>query len=109
MNTAVSTKTLLATLAAPLLALAVGLAGTASAEEAPGGAVDTITQLREAGHPVVIHKTGDAPMPDCSVIDIQHERHEHHGGPESDAYNTVFVDVMCPMAAGQAPSVAGEG
>jgi hypothetical protein len=94
-------KLALATLAAPVLAtLAVGLAGHAAAEtpETDGGtasASDTLTQLRDQGMHVVINKTGNASMDNCSVISVRQDRHEHHGGQERDAFETAYVDVFC--------------
>jgi hypothetical protein len=56
---------------------------------------DVIGQLKTDGHPVVINKTGNAPLGDCTVIAISKTRHEHHGGAQSDAFNTAYVDLNC--------------
>ena len=101
MINATAAKLALATLAAPVLAaLAVGLAGHAAAEtpETDGGTVsasDTLTQLQDQGMRVVVNKTGNAPMENCSVISVHQDRHEHHGGQNRDAFETAYVDVFC--------------
>lgn len=88
----------LATLAAPVMtALAIGLASGASADAGDTGAsvTDTISQLKSAGHTVVINRTGTAGLGDCTLITTRTTRHEHHGGPQSDKFNTAYVDVNC--------------
>lgn len=101
MINATAAKLALATLAAPVLAaLAVGLAGHAAAEtpETDGGtstASDTIGQLRDQGMHVVVNKDGAMPLDKCSVISVHQDRHEHHGGQQRDAFETVQVDVFC--------------
>ena len=98
MNATATKKIAFAALVAPALtAVAVGLAGAAAAE-APSmsSAADAITQLKEQGHEVIVNKTGNAPLDQCTVIATRQDRHEHHGGPQSDRYNTVYVDAFCP-------------
>ena len=93
MNATATKKIALATLAAPIMAaLAIGLAATASAESAS----DSVSQEANEGHQVVINKTGNAPLSQCSIIDTRQDRHEHHGGAQSDAFNTVYIDAYCP-------------
>lgn len=98
MNATATKKMAFATLIAPALAaLAIGLAGTASAESARGSsAADTVSQYQGQGHRVVVNKTGTAPLDQCTVIATRQDRHEHHGGPQSDRFNTVYVDAFCP-------------
>jgi hypothetical protein len=98
MNTTATKKIAFATLAAPALAaVAIGLAGAAAAETpSTGTAQETVSQLQDQGHQVVVNKTGSAPLDLCSVIATRQDRHEHHGGPQSDQYNTVYVDAFCP-------------
>lgn len=98
MNAKATKKIAFATLTAPALAaLAIGLAGAASAA-APttGSASDTIHQLKDEGHEVIVNKTGEAPLGKCTIIATRHDRHEHHGGAEKDRYNTEYVDAFCP-------------
>lgn len=101
MNIIATRKIALVTLAAPMLtALAVGLAGAAHAEtpESTGGtasASDTVGQLQDQGIRVVVNKTGHGSLGQCSVINVRQDRHEHHGGPQRDAFNTAYVDVFC--------------
>lgn len=98
MNATATKKIAFAALVAPVLAAAaVGFAGAAAAETASvSSAADTITQLKEQGHEVIVNKTGNAPLDKCTVIATRHDRHEHHGGVQSDKYNTVYVDAFCP-------------
>src|SRR5262245_54471437 len=99
MNATATKKFAFAALAAPVLAaLAVGLAGTAEADASSGSALEAITQFTDEGHEVVINKTGNAPLDQCSVITSRQDRHEHHGGPQSDEFNTVYIDALCPTS-----------
>jgi hypothetical protein len=100
MNATATKKFAFAALVAPALAaVAIGLAGAASAETASvSSAQDTVSQFQGQGHQVVVNKTGNAPLDQCSVIATRQDRHEHHGGPQSDEFNTVYVDVLCPAA-----------
>ena len=98
MNTSATKKIAFATLAAPVLAaVAVGLAGAAAAEvPSMDSAQQTVDQLKDEGHQVIVNKSGNAPLDRCTVIATRHDRHEHHGGPQSDEFNTVYVDAFCP-------------
>lgn len=98
MNTTATKRIALATLTAPLLAaLAIGLASTAAAESpTEGTAQDVVAQFQADGHQVVVTKAGNAPLDKCTVITTRQDRHEHHGGPQSDRFNTVYVDAFCP-------------
>jgi hypothetical protein len=99
MNATATKKFAFAALAAPVLtAVAVGLAGAASAESSSGSALDVIAQFTDEGHEVVINKTGNGPLNQCSIITTRQDRHEHHGGPQSDAFNTVYIDALCPTS-----------
>ena len=99
-NTATA-KLALVTFAAPVLAaLAVGLAGHASAEtpDTDGGTIsakDTVSQLRDQGMHVVVNKDDSVPLEQCSVISVHQDRHEHHGGQDRDAFETAYVNVFC--------------
>jgi hypothetical protein len=101
MNTAATKRIALATLCAPALtALAIGLAGTASAESpSPISAQDTISQFKDQGYQVVVNKDGTAPLDQCSVIASRQDRRQHHGGPQRNQYITVYVDAYCPANA----------
>jgi hypothetical protein len=98
MNVTATKKIAFAALAAPALAaVAIGLAGAAAAEvPSIDSAQQTVDQLEDQGHHVIVNKTGEAPLDQCTVIATRHDRHEHHGGPQSDQYNTVYVDAFCP-------------
>jgi hypothetical protein len=101
MITTATAKLALVSFAAPVLAaLAVGLAGPAAAEtpDSNGGttsAKDTIGQLQDQGIHVVIDKDEAVPLEKCSVISVHQDRHEHHGGPQRDAFETAYVHVFC--------------
>ena len=99
MNATATRKIAFAALAAPALAaVAIGLAGTAEARPGPSGsgpALETVDQLREQGSTVVVNKDGDAPLDQCTVTAVRSDRHRHHGGPQSETYNTVYVDAYC--------------
>jgi len=100
MNTTATTKIALAALAAPVLsALAIGLAGAASADSSnPGSALDTVSQFKDQGYQVVVNKNGSASLDQCSVIASRQDRRQHHGGPQRNQYITVYVDAYCPAA-----------
>jgi hypothetical protein len=100
MNATATKKIAFATLTAPALtAIAIGLAGAASAESPDvGSAQQAVQQYQEQGHQVIVNKTGTASLDQCSVIATRQDRHEHHGGPQSDAFNIVYVDALCPNA-----------
>jgi hypothetical protein len=88
-------KITLATLTAPVLTvLAIGLAGTASAESPNIAPNDTVGHLQTEGHPIVINRVG-APTGRCFRIAGRQDRHEHHGGAQSDAFDTAYVDEVC--------------
>ncbi len=97
MNTATATrKFALATLAAPALAaLAIGMAGAAHADSATAVG-DQISALQAEGTHVVVTKDANAPLDQCSVVSVRQDHpHEHHGGPQHDAFHTAYVDVSC--------------
>lgn len=96
-NTATATKKFaIATLAAPVLAaLAIGIAGAAHADSATS-AGDQIGSMQAEGIHVVVIKDANAPMDQCSVVSVRQDHpHEHHGGPEHDAFHTAYVDLSC--------------
>ena len=96
MNTTAATKIALAALTAPVLAaLAVGLAGTASASTA----LDTVQGFKDQGYQVIVNKNGTAPLDQCTVITSRQDRRQHHGGPQRNQYITVVVDAYCPTSA----------
>lgn len=97
MNTATTTKKFaLATLTAPVLAaLAIGMAGSAHADS-PTSAGDQINSLQAAGIHVVVTKAANATLDQCTVIAVRQDHpHEHHGGPQHDAFHTAYVDLAC--------------
>lgn len=89
-------KFALATLAGPVLAaLAVGMGAAAHADAAPS-AVDQISSMQTAGIHVVVTKDADASLDQCSVVSVRQDHpHEHHGGPQHDAFHTAYVDLVC--------------
>ena len=98
MNTTATAKIALAALAAPALAaLAIGLAGHASAEST-GTALDTVQGFKDQGYQVIVNKDGTAPLDQCTVIASRQDRRQHHGGPQRNQYITVVVDAYCPNA-----------
>lgn len=98
MNTTATKKIALATLTAlALAALAIGLAGHASAESA-STALDTVQGFKDHGYQVIVNKDGTAPLDQCTVIASRQDRRQHHGGPQRNQYITVVVDAYCPTA-----------
>jgi hypothetical protein len=108
MNTTATKKIALAALAAPVLsALAIGLAGAASADADPAAvdgaaptaptAADTISDLKDQGFRVTVNTTGATPLDQCSIISTRQDRHQHHG--RTNDLVTVYVDAHCPPAA----------
>ena len=97
MNTNIATKKFaLTTLAAPVLAaLAIGMAGAAHADS-PTSAGDQISSLQSAGIHVVVTKDANATLDQCTVASVRQDHpHEHHGGPQRDAFRTAYVDLTC--------------
>lgn len=95
MNTTTK-KFALATLAAPVLAvMAIGIAGAAHADS-PTSAGDQVSSLQAEGIHVVVTKDANVPLEQCSVVSVRQDHpHEHHGGPQHDAFHTAYIDLSC--------------
>lgn len=95
-NATATKKFAFATLAAPVLAaLAIGVAGAAHADSADS-AGDQISSMQAEGIHVVVSKDTTAPIEQCSVVSVRQDHpHEHHGGPQHDAFHTAYVDLTC--------------
>lgn len=96
MNTATTKRFALTALAAPVLAgLAIGMAGAAHADPATS-AGDQIGSMQAEGVHVVVTKSANTALGQCSVVAVRQDHpHEHHGGPQHDAFHTAYVDLTC--------------
>lgn len=81
-------------------AVAVGLAGTATAAPTGGGnAADTVTELRSEGYSVQINGSVTDPLSTCVTTGVHGvpstaDASSPHSGPVP--FTTVDVDVSCP-------------
>jgi hypothetical protein len=94
-------------LAAVTLA-SLGIAGTATAQAAPGGRTDAdqiVMQLQGQGNTVVVNRTGTLPLSQCTVIGVRpghtYSRYDSgYPGAQSDPMTTitsmtVYLDAKC--------------